>query len=50
MDYKIHIKKSCEKDLDKLPHSVFEKIKQKILSLASNPLPYNVKKLKGIKN
>jgi mRNA interferase RelE/StbE len=46
--YKLAIKKSARKELDKLPDQIFLKVDKAILSLKENPFPYpQAKKLKG---
>jgi len=45
--YKIEIKKSAIKELNKLAHNDLKKIIQKIQSLADNPRPSDCKKLTG---
>jgi mRNA interferase RelE/StbE len=45
--YKIEIKKSAIKELDKLPQRDLKKIIQKIQNLADNPRPFDCKKLTG---
>jgi len=46
--YRLAIKKSARKELDRLPDQIFPKIDNAILSLSENPFPYpQSKKLKG---
>jgi len=46
--YRLAIKKSARKELDKLPDRIFLNIDKAILSLNKNPFPYpQSKKLKG---
>ncbi len=45
--YKIEIKKSAVKELNKLPHNDLKKIIRKIHNLADNPRPPDCKKLTG---
>ncbi len=45
--YKIEIKKTAEKELNKLPRNDLKKIIQKIQNLAENPRPPGCKKLTG---
>ena len=45
--YKVVLSKRAEKDLQKLPASVVEKIIPVIVSLEDNPRPAGCKKLKG---
>ena len=46
-DYRVVIKPSAVKELDKLPVSVAARIVAKIESLAQLPRPHGVKKLEG---
>lgn len=48
MTYKIKIYRKAQKQLAKLPADDYKKVKQAILSLADNPRPSGVKKLKGL--
>jgi mRNA interferase RelE/StbE len=50
MSYQIIIPKPVQKQLDKLPNSVYTKIIKKIQLLAVNPRPEGVIKLKGSDN
>lgn len=50
MAYQIRIKKSAEKELEKLPLPAILILRTKILKLANNPFPPGYKKLKGFKN
>lgn len=45
--YEIRIKKSAEKDLNLLNEKYFHSIIERIKLLKTNPLPNNVKKLRG---
>jgi len=45
--YQVFIKRSAEKDLDKLPLEIFNRIQHKLLSLEENPRPYGIQKLHG---
>ncbi len=45
--FKIIIKVSAEKELEKLPNSVIAEILDAIYKLAENPYPNHTKKLKG---
>ena len=47
MDYEVRISNKAEKQLAKLPTQFYQKIIKDILSLAKNPRPVGVKKLKG---
>lgn len=46
--YKLIIKSSAEKDLRRLPRSLFLRINQQILALRLEPRPDGVRKLKGV--
>ena len=46
--YKLQIKRSAQKDLDRLRDSVFDRIDPKILTLAKDPRPPGCKKLKAL--
>lgn len=48
--YSLHIKASAAKELDAIDTVYFERIKKKIVALASNPRPAGSKKLKGHKD
>ena len=48
--YVIRYKKSIEKDLRKLPRTVREMVVEKILTLAEQPRPHGVTKLRGQAN
>jgi len=43
--YQIKLDKRVEKELDKIPEKMFDKIEKLILSLKDNPRPLGVKKL-----
>ncbi len=45
--YSVRTKKSFEKDLQKCPPEVAERILERLTALASNPFPVGVVKLKG---
>jgi len=47
MTYKVTFKPSAQKELSKLPDSVYKRAKKKILALADEPRPPGVKKLTG---
>lgn len=47
MPYQIQIRKSAQKQLDKLPDEVAEQLLDVIEDLAANPRPQGCKKLKG---
>jgi mRNA interferase RelE/StbE len=46
-EYRIFIKRSAEKEISQLPNEIHDRIVLKLLDLKSNPVPKNVKKLKG---
>ena len=43
--YKILLLPQAQKDMDNLPHKIFEQIKNKILQLSDNPRPFGYLKL-----
>jgi mRNA interferase RelE/StbE len=45
--YRLIIKSSAERDLRRLPHSLFLRINQHILALSDEPRPSGARKLKG---
>ena len=47
MKFTVIIPKSVQKQLDKLPQEIYEKIKAKILELENDPRPSGIKKLVG---
>ncbi len=47
VEYKITIKPSALKELEKIPKKITRQIVNKILSLAKNPCPIGTKKLSG---
>lgn len=47
MKYEVHVVHAAEKDMDKLPMPVHDRISLRILSLEENPRPRGVKKLSG---
>lgn len=47
MRYEVHLIRSAEKDLDRLPLTVHNRLRIKILSLEENPRPRGIKKLSG---
>lgn len=47
MSYVVSIPKPVEKQLDRLPDEVRERLVERILLLAEEPRPFGVKKLKG---
>ncbi|MFB2968749.1 type II toxin-antitoxin system RelE/ParE family toxin [Aerosakkonema sp. BLCC-F183] len=50
MSYTVLIPKPVQKQLDDLPEDVRSRIAEKILSLAEEPRPVGIKKLKGLEN
>ena len=47
MSYAVEIKRSAEKEMDRLPDNIHKRISNKILSLETNPRPPGNKKLQG---
>ena len=47
MSYTVCIKRSAEKELDRLPIKVYDRIIKQLISLSDNPRPHGVKKLHG---
>jgi mRNA interferase RelE/StbE len=47
MAYTVNLKRSAEKELEKLPTKIHDKIINILLSLKENPFPRNSKKLRG---
>lgn len=47
MPYQVTIKQSAEKEMDRLPKSVFNRICDALLSLEEEPRPKGCKKLRG---
>ncbi len=45
MSYQVHILRSAEKELDRLPATVHARLSKRTLSLEENPRPRGVKKL-----
>jgi mRNA interferase RelE/StbE len=50
MTYQIVIPKPVQKDLNKLPKQEYERVYNKIQSLADNPRPVGVMKMQGYEN
>ncbi|HUT55487.1 MAG TPA: type II toxin-antitoxin system RelE/ParE family toxin [bacterium] len=46
--YAVSIKRSAEKEMDRLPADIFDRIASAILDLETNPRPPGCKKLRGI--
>lgn len=47
MIYIVKLKRSAEKELERLPEKIHDRIVQALLSLKENPLPDGVRKLHG---
>ena len=47
MAYTVILKRSAEKELDRLPVQLHERIARKLLELEDNPRPHGVQKLHG---
>lgn len=47
MAYKVRLKRSAEKELDRLPPKIHEKALERIISLKADPRPRGVVKLQG---
>ena len=47
MSYTVEIKRSAEKEMDRLPDTIHKQISEKILALETNPRPPGTKKLHG---
>jgi len=47
LSYQVHILRSAEKEMERLPATVQARLSQRILSLEENPRPRGVKKLSG---
>ncbi len=45
MKYSIHISTSAQKQFTKLPYNIQSRIRDKILTLESNPRPFGIKRL-----
>lgn len=48
--YAVRIKRSAEKEMDRLPHRTFERVTQAILKLERDPRPPGSKKLRGVQD
>ena len=48
--YTIRIKRSAEKEMDRLPGRTFERLTRVILNLERDPRPRNSKKLRGVQD
>lgn len=47
MNYQVFLKRSAEKELDRLPQVTAERIMKRILALEQNPRPFGIQKLSG---
>ncbi|MCK4353595.1 type II toxin-antitoxin system RelE/ParE family toxin [candidate division WOR-3 bacterium] len=47
MLYAVYLKKSAEKELDRLPWEIHDRIVKRLISLRNNPRPLGTKKLLG---
>jgi len=47
MPYIVKLKRSAEKELDRLPEKLYDRIIASLLALKENPYPAGVKKLQG---
>lgn len=47
MQYKVYLKKSAERELNRIPDKIHDKIVEHLLSLQENPRPNSSKKLHG---
>ncbi len=47
MSYTVEIKRSAEREMDRLPDNIQKRISEKILNLESNPRPPGIRKLQG---
>lgn len=45
MRYTLRVRRSAEKELDRLPESIHERLSRRILGLEDNPRPQGAKKL-----
>jgi mRNA interferase RelE/StbE len=45
--YTVEIKKSAEREMNRLPEAVHQRVSQRILALGSDPRPPNCRKLEG---
>ena len=43
--YQIRLIRQAEKDLDKLPHQIFNRLKDELIKLQQNPRPHGSEKL-----
>jgi len=47
VSYTVEIKRSAEKEMDRLPNKIHRHISEKILALEANPRPPGTRKLQG---
>jgi mRNA interferase RelE/StbE len=47
MPYAVYLKRSAEKELDRLPRKVHDRIVKRLLSLRDNPWPLGIKELES---
>lgn len=47
MAYVINLKRSAEKELERLPATIYDRVIERLVSLKENPRPVGVKKLRG---
>ena len=48
--YTVHIRRSAEKEMDRLPNRTFGRIAQALVKLESNPRPPGSKRLRGVED
>lgn len=46
--YTVRIKRSAEKEMDRLPGNTFDRVAEVILGLETDPRPHGSKKLRGL--
>ena len=47
MRYEVLLLQSAEKELDRLPSAIYNRVRDKVISLEGNPRPRGLKKLSG---
>jgi mRNA interferase RelE/StbE len=47
VNYEVHVIRSAEKEMDRLPTAVYARVSQRILNLQDNPRPRGIRKLSG---
>jgi len=47
MSYAVYLKRSAEKELDRLPAEVHDRVIKQLISLRDDPRPHGIKKLHG---